>query len=283
MALVLNKSILGVKWEHLVAKNRWFAHLMAATALWTLVVGLSALWQRLASDFFIADLFWPEQINTFTYGFSVILLSCVLQTLDKFPKIMETRWLIFHVILSAFSYLIYESIFIETVMFDTGSFVSKKSSFGMSIVDHVFGNGFGLYVLTHIILVLTRSKDHLNTIEDKSKQLTSPFLSRVRIKLANKIYFLPVDDIHFATSANNYCDLHTLDNKHVIRESISRLEKQLDPSVFMRIHRSSIVKVEKVSEILTSKKGVSQLKMKNGQLLNVGAKYKRAVLDKFSS
>lgn len=77
----------------------------------------------------------------------------------------------------------------------------------------------------------------------------SGYLSRIMLKADGRVVFQPVEGIDWIESADYYSRLHVGEASHLIRESMSSLEDQLDPSRFVRIHRSAIVNVERVKEI----------------------------------
>ena len=75
------------------------------------------------------------------------------------------------------------------------------------------------------------------------------FISRVMVKESGRVFFQPVEGIDWIESADYYSRLHVGESKHLIRESMSSLEEQLDPRHFVRIHRTAIVNVERVREL----------------------------------
>lgn len=277
---VPNTVIFGVKHPNLMAKKFLLRLLFTSLLIWTTVVGLSFLSQWLANGYFIPGTTLQEQLNTFLYGATLLLLITLLQASPKFPKLLETRWLLFQIIISAFSYLIFDSLFVE-ITADKGSvFVSKSSSMSVSILDKIFGNGFGIYA---IVLVIFSSNHRriigkgIKVIEDKP----SNYVDRFKIKLAQRTYFVNATDILYMKSANNYVEMHTREGKHLIRQPLSQLELNLDPDFFIRIHRSIIIKIDEVAEFQSSKNGDYRIKMKNGQVLSLGSKYKKLILEKF--
>jgi two-component system, LytTR family, response regulator len=68
------------------------------------------------------------------------------------------------------------------------------------------------------------------------------WLSRVTIKEDDGIIFVPVEDILWIEAANKYVVIHTANRTHLARQTIQNLENQLDPILFVRIHRSTIVR-----------------------------------------
>jgi two-component system LytT family response regulator len=69
------------------------------------------------------------------------------------------------------------------------------------------------------------------------------YKSRLLVKEPGRIRLIDVDKIDFIAGAGNYAELHLFDSKVILhRETLTILEKQLDPALFIRIHRSSIVR-----------------------------------------
>jgi two-component system LytT family response regulator len=72
---------------------------------------------------------------------------------------------------------------------------------------------------------------------------------RIMLKSARRITFLPVEEIEWVEAQGDYVCLHAAGKKHLLREKISALEEQLSPEQFLRIHRSTIVNVNRVKEM----------------------------------
>lgn len=75
------------------------------------------------------------------------------------------------------------------------------------------------------------------------------YLERLVIKSAGRIYFLETGDIDWIEAEGNYVSVHSGKKSHMLRETISNLEAQLDPKKFVRIHRSSIVRLDRIQEL----------------------------------
>lgn len=73
--------------------------------------------------------------------------------------------------------------------------------------------------------------------------------SRLMVRSGSKEFFVRVADIVWIEAADYYVCLHTGDRKHLLRETIRNMEAQLDPTKFVRIHRSAIVNVDSIREI----------------------------------
>ena len=77
----------------------------------------------------------------------------------------------------------------------------------------------------------------------------SPFASRLAVRTSGRIYFLRTEEIDWIEAADYYVKLHVGTKSHLMRESMNKLEKQLDPEMFLRVHRSSIVNLDRVKEL----------------------------------
>ena len=74
-------------------------------------------------------------------------------------------------------------------------------------------------------------------------------LTRIVVKDGDRILFLKVDDIDWIEAADYYAKIHAKGATYIIRETLANLEQQLDPERFVRIHRSTIVNLDRVQEM----------------------------------
>ncbi len=249
--------------------------------IWIAVVFVFLILQLTIDDTSLRSASINEQINTLIYGVAFILVIALLQFNSRFPKLFETKWFVLHLIIAAFSYLIYDAVFVNMHVLpgDGSVFVTKDSSLGNELIDKVLGNGFGIYAIVLLIFSFVYKKVSGNTPVQKAS--TNDFMDQLKIKLSNRTYFIPTSSILFIKSSNNYSDLYTNDGKHVVRESISKLEEGLDPNLFARIHRSVIIRTNEVSEFLSQGNGDYKVKMKNQEVFSIGNKYKKDILERF--
>ena len=79
-------------------------------------------------------------------------------------------------------------------------------------------------------------------------QIKNPpkFLKRMAIKNGGQTVFLPTDEIDWIKSEGNYVRIYAGNAKHLIRETLSTLEVKLDPEKFVRIHRGTIINIERI-------------------------------------
>lgn len=94
---------------------------------------------------------------------------------------------------------------------------------------------------------------------------------------------LEIDDLSWIDAAGNYVRLNTeAGQRHLVRGTLSALEKRLDPQRFIRIHRSTIVNVEHIREIRPRTHGEALIVMRDGRSLTRSRSY-RDSLENFTS
>jgi two-component system LytT family response regulator len=102
----------------------------------------------------------------------------------------------------------------------------------------------------------------------------SSYTSRIVFKSRGRILFLPVSDIRWIGAEENYVRICTESETHLLRETMTSMEKRLDPSLFMRVHRSAIVNLQYVKEVRTEARGDFIVQLKNGQKVSMSRSYR---------
>jgi two-component system, LytTR family, response regulator len=74
-------------------------------------------------------------------------------------------------------------------------------------------------------------------------------LSRLLIKSAGRVFFLKTEEIDYVRAEDYYVKLHVGRKGHLLRETMNAMEAKLDPAKFLRIHRSTIVNIERIREL----------------------------------
>ena len=90
--------------------------------------------------------------------------------------------------------------------------------------------------------------EQIRTLLESLKQQT-PSLDRLIVKSNGRIIFLRIDEIDWMEAAGNYVKLHVGNDTHLVRETMNKIEVQLDHRKFIRIHRSTIINIEKIKEL----------------------------------
>jgi len=104
-------------------------------------------------------------------------------------------------------------------------------------------------------------------------------LERIPVESRGKIRYIAVSDIDYILADGPYAELVVGDRKHLIREAMQKLENELDPSRFFRVHRSAIVQLDRVDALLKSPSGDCDIQLKSGVKIKV-ARSRREELEK---
>ena len=99
----------------------------------------------------------------------------------------------------------------------------------------------------------------------RRRRARSHYLRRLVVKTGDKVVILKTGDIDAIESAGNYVAVQFGKESHILRETLSGLEAQLDPKKFLRISRSAIVNLDQVKELLPMFKGEHVMVLHNGK------------------
>lgn len=99
-------------------------------------------------------------------------------------------------------------------------------------------------------------------------------LERVVIKEAGRLSFLGIEEIDWIEAADTYVRLHVGDKSHLIRGTMNGLEARLDPSEFLRVHRSIIININSIKELHPLFHGEYVITLRDGTRLNSGRSYR---------
>lgn len=122
---------------------------------------------------------------------------------------------------------------------------------------------------------LTRDQvDHRLAALLKEVRAESKYLERLVIRSAGRVTFLRADDVEWFEGCANYVRLHAGKESHLMREKISALEDKLDPNKFIRIHRSTIVRIDQITELRSSGDGDQVVILQDGSRLSLSRGYR---------
>jgi len=95
------------------------------------------------------------------------------------------------------------------------------------------------------------------------------WLERIAVEMRGQVRVVPVEEIDYVTASGPYAELHTAERGFVIRERMQALEERLDPARFLRIHRSVIVRLDRIDTLLRGGGGDYAVRLKSGVKLRV--------------
>jgi two-component system LytT family response regulator len=100
---------------------------------------------------------------------------------------------------------------------------------------------------------LGHAREHLEArARPGSQPPTSERRDRLVIKSSGRIHFIRMRDVDWCEAAGNYVRLHVGPQTHLVRGTMAHIESQLDRTQFVRIHRSTIVNVDRIKELHSS-------------------------------
>jgi two-component system, LytTR family, response regulator len=103
------------------------------------------------------------------------------------------------------------------------------------------------------------------------------FIERLVTRSDGKIRIIRVDDIDYIEAAGNYAKIHVGGKMHLVREGMNSLESKLDPAKFLRVHRSVIVRIDRIKELESLYQGDYVVVLHDGTRLTTGRKYRDAI------
>jgi two-component system LytT family response regulator len=120
--------------------------------------------------------------------------------------------------------------------------------------------------LSHRLIALLAGRDAATTTEHPAK---TDYLTRLLIKSSGRVSFLKTEDVDWIGAEDYYIKLHVGRKNHLLRETMNEMEAKLDPSKFVRVHRSSIVNVDRIRELQQHFNGEYVVVLKDGTELKL--------------
>ena len=118
--------------------------------------------------------------------------------------------------------------------------------------------------------------------EATDKRQTDSIKRKLFVRDSGVVKIIPFDDIDWVDAAGDYMCVHANGETHIIRITLGELMQKLDDNLFVRIHRSTIVNIERVVSITALPKGGSLLELSEGTTLKVSRNYREAVRNFFN-
>jgi two-component system LytT family response regulator len=146
---------------------------------------------------------------------------------------------------------------------------------------------FEIHAVDYLLKPFTEERLR-SAVERAREQIQAPatngtsgrqYTKRIVFKSRGRILFLPISDIRWIGAEENYVRICTDSETHLLRETMTHLEEKLDPQMFLRVHRSSIVNLQYVKEVRTEKDGEFAVLLVNGQKIPMSRSYRSRVQD----
>jgi len=104
-------------------------------------------------------------------------------------------------------------------------------------------------------------------------------LERLVIKMNGHVFFIKAEEIDWLEAEGNYVRLHAGKESYLLRDTISALESQLDPKRFIRVHRSAIVNIDRITELQPWFHGEYRIILSEGVQLTLSRTYREKLHD----
>jgi two-component system LytT family response regulator len=109
-------------------------------------------------------------------------------------------------------------------------------------------------------------------LEDLQERRPRP--ERLIVRSGGRILFLRVEEIDWIEAADNYVSLHVGRDSHLLRGTMASIEERLDTRKFLRIHRSTIVNLDRVAELSPLFHGDYEVRLRDGAKLTLSRGYR---------
>lgn len=106
---------------------------------------------------------------------------------------------------------------------------------------------------------------------------TNPYPDVLAIKDGSEVTRVNVADIQWIDAAGDYMCVHALDGMHIMRKTMKELEQELNPQLFVRVHRSAIANIRYVKKLVSHISGEYHLILNNDTELKVSRSHRDKV------
>lgn len=103
-------------------------------------------------------------------------------------------------------------------------------------------------------------------------------IERFAVRTRDRFVIVPAREVRWISAAANYAELHLAGATHLVRATLAELEAGLDPAVFARIHRGTIVRLDCVREVIPAAHGDFDVVLTDGAVLKLSRRFRARLL-----
>lgn len=118
--------------------------------------------------------------------------------------------------------------------------------------------------------------------EDADENPGAGVSDRFLVKKLGREFLVRVDEIDWIESCGNYVNLHVDDRVYPLRETMTRIDLRLVPMGFQRVHRSAIVNLDRVAEIVAYDTGDGQVKLHTEVVVPISRRFRQELRDRLA-
>lgn len=106
---------------------------------------------------------------------------------------------------------------------------------------------------------------------------------RITFRDGARLIVLDQDEVEWIGAEDDYIRVHTARKTYLVRETLSSAEQRLDHSCFARIHRSTLVNVNEVREMVHATNHDAVIVMRSGERLRASRSYREVIADRLKA
>lgn len=161
---------------------------------------------------------------------------------------------------------------IPTIIFSTAFDQYALKAFEVHAVDYLLKPYTKDRFKVAIERLDTNKENKVRPLAESLLMDSQKYPSKILVQFQNKLVTVDLDDVIRIEAYGDYSKLITPDKTYVSNYGISELEEKLDNSIFIRVHRSSIININKVQELNKYTKSYD-ISMINGDVVRVSRGY----------
>jgi two-component system LytT family response regulator len=135
--------------------------------------------------------------------------------------------------------------------------------------------------LAPLAALLEEVRARQQSLERSLRMPRAAWPERIVVRTGQELVFVRVRDVDWFSSADNYVELHIGRTAHLVRETLTNVERRLDPEHFVRIRRDAIVNLDRVRAVRIGETGEPEIVLQDGVTLRLGRAYRARVTERW--
>ncbi|HUG04139.1 MAG TPA: LytTR family DNA-binding domain-containing protein [Steroidobacteraceae bacterium] len=123
----------------------------------------------------------------------------------------------------------------------------------------------------------SHTTNHANGMEDSALLENTGRIRTIVVRACGRVILVSTDDIEWIEASGDYAVLHCRDRQYLANDRLAVLAKKLEPSKFLRVHRSAIVRVDCVCELRPRTHGDLDAILADGTVVRASRTYRSAL------
>jgi two-component system, LytTR family, response regulator LytT len=224
------------------------------------------------SGFYLSETLLFSSYWILYFPFLLLLIKQLKSKINRTQKILLPVALI---VIHTLAYPAQVWLFSKLFYYHTFSYW-QTFNFGLSayFLETMLIYGFSLAVLSLLIGKSSSTAHQINTEPDGN--IKQPITSFWVTDNNNVNILLQVSDIYFLAASSPYVQVHHAAKKYLLTTTLKSLENTLNSQQFVRIHKSCIINIHKITNYTSRQNGDYDVLLKHGSLLRVSRNYAKA-------